>query len=168
MNVAAAYLQDAIRTFESMKKLADKTLEQLDDSQFYVALDPESNSMEILIQHMHGNMLSRWTDFLTTDGEKADRDRDGEFEAGRLDRRELLERWEQGWNTVFAALRALTADDLLRTVYIRGEAHTALQAIQRQVSHYAYHVGQMVFLGKHLKSGDWQTLSIPRRKPESK
>lgn len=161
-NLAAEYLQDVLGTFEGMKKLADKTMAQLDDSQFYEVLDPESNSLEALIKHMHGNMLSRWSDFLTTDGEKPTRKRDGEFESSRFSRTELADLWEQGWDTLFQALRSLTPDDLLRTVFIRGEARTVLQAIQRQISHYGYHVGQIVFLGKHLKGEGWQTLSIAR------
>ncbi|XOK60244.1 DUF1572 family protein [Paenibacillus elgii] len=158
------FLKESISAFESMKKLADGTMSQLEDAHFYETIDPESNSLEILIKHMHGNMISRWTDFLTTDGEKPDRNRDGEFEVSRLPRAELLRLWEEGWERVFQTLRSLTPDDVLRTVYIRGEAHTVLKAIQRQVSHYGYHVGQIVFLGKHLKSDHWQTLSIPRKR----
>ncbi|MFB0845317.1 DUF1572 family protein [Paenibacillus oleatilyticus] len=149
------FLKESISAFESMKKLADGTISQLEDAHFYETIDPESNSLEILIKHMHGNMISRWTDFLTTDGE---------FEVSRLPRAELLRLWEEGWERVFQALRSLTPEDVLRTVYIRGEAHTVLKAIQRQVSHYGYHVGQIVFLGKHLKSEHWQTLSIPRKR----
>ncbi|WP_127488979.1 DUF1572 family protein [Paenibacillus ehimensis] len=158
------FLKESISAFDSMKKLADRTMSQLEDAHFYETIDPESNSLEILIKHMHGNMMSRWTDFLTTDGEKPDRNRDGEFEADRLPRTELLRLWEEGWERVFQTLRSLTPGDVLRTVYIRGEAHTVLKAIQRQVSHYGYHVGQIVFLGKHLKSDRWQTLSIPRKR----
>ncbi|MFE5318963.1 DUF1572 family protein [Paenibacillus sp. NPDC056579] len=161
-SVAAYFLQDTIQTFRSMKKLADRAMEQLEASQFRAAPDPESNSMEIIIKHMHGNMLSRWADFLTSDGEKPTRDRDGEFESGALDREQLLQLWEEGWSALFAALEDLGPDDVLRTVTIRGEAHTVLQAIQRQVSHYGYHVGQMVYLAKHLRSAHWQTLSIAK------
>ncbi|MFD0694768.1 DUF1572 family protein [Paenibacillus sp. GCM10027628] len=160
--VAVVFLQESVSAFESMKKLADRTFTQLQDEHFYLTLDPESNSMEVLIKHMHGNMLSRWTDFLTTDGEKETRDRDGEFEGKRLGRDELVALWEEGWGVLFHALKTLTPDDVLRTIYIRGEGHTVLQAIQRQISHYGYHVGQMVFLGKHLASANWQTLSIAR------
>ncbi|NEW06017.1 DUF1572 domain-containing protein [Paenibacillus sp. SYP-B3998] len=160
--VAEVFLQESIRAFESMKQLADKTLIQLEDEHFHQALDGESNSMEILIKHMHGNMLSRWTDFLTTDGEKEWRNRDGEFESKSFNRQELISLWEEGWQVLFGTLQSLTADDVLSLVMIRGEANTVLQAIQRQVSHYGYHVGQMVFLGKHLASNSWTTLSIPR------
>ncbi|AEI39551.1 DUF1572 family protein [Paenibacillus mucilaginosus] len=155
-------LEESIQAFRSMKALGDRTLAQLEDVQFGEALDPESNSMEVLIRHMHGNMVSRWTDFLTTDGEKPDRDRDGEFEGAGAGREELLALWEAGWAVVFGTLESLQPADLLRTVTIRGEAHTVVKAIQRQVSHYGYHVGQMVFLGKHLRSESWQTLSIAR------
>jgi hypothetical protein len=160
--LADLYLDEVISSFMKMKKQGDRTMAQLDDQQFYAVLDPESNSIEVLIRHMNGNMLSRWTDFLTTDGEKPNRARDEEFEAKRLGREELKKLWEQGWDTLFLALRSLTPDHLLQQVYIRGEAHTVMQAIQRQIAHYSYHVGQIVFLGKHLKSTDWQTLSIAR------
>lgn len=166
-SAAAYFLQDTIQTFRSMKKLADRAMEQLEASQFHAAPDPESNSMEIIIKHMHGNMLSRWTDFLTSDGEKPTRDRDGEFESVALEREQLLQLWEEGWSALLSALDSLGPDDVLRTVTIRGEAHTVLQAIQRQVSHYGYHVGQMVYLAKHLRSAQWQTLSIARGQSRS-
>ena len=160
--VAEVFLQESIRAFENMKKLADKALRKRMMSFFYQTLDEESNSLEVLIKHMHGNMLSRWTDFLTTDGEKESRDRDGEFEGNRLSREELIALWEEGWQVVFATLRSLTSEDVLSLVRIRGENHTVLQAIQRQVSHYGYHVGQIVLLCKHWSSQNWQTLSIAR------
>jgi hypothetical protein len=165
--VAEVFLQESIRAFENMKKLADKTMAQLDDVHFHLTLDAESNSMEILIKHMHGNMISRWKDFLTSDGEKESRNRDGEFESKKLSREELVSLWEEGWNVLFHTLRSLKKSDVLSTIYIRGEAHSVLQAIQRQVSHYGYHVGQMVFLGKHLASDNWQTLSIARGKSQA-
>jgi hypothetical protein len=167
LDFAGEYLQEALLTFESMKKLADNTMDQLDDPHFYVTLDPESNSLEILIKHMHGNMLSRWKDLLTTDGEKPTRDRDGEFEASHYTREQLIHLWETGWSTLFATLQSLTPDNLLQTIYIRGEAHTVMKAIQRQISHYGYHVGQIVFLGKHLKHETWQTLTIARGQSKS-
>ncbi|MCD1260288.1 DUF1572 family protein [Paenibacillus athensensis] len=160
--IGAVFLEDTIQTFRSMKKLADGAMQQLGDAQFFLAPDAESNSLAIIIQHVHGNMLSRWRDFLTTDGEKPDRNRDGEFEPRDLTREELLKLWEEGWSVLFGALEPLGPGDLLRTVTIRGEAHTVIKAIQRQVSHYAYHVGQIVYLGKHLAGEDWQTLSIAR------
>ncbi|MCS7462193.1 DUF1572 domain-containing protein [Paenibacillus doosanensis] len=161
-SVSALFLEESIQAFHSMKKLADRAMAQLGEEQFHVTLDDESNSLEIMILHMHGNMLSRWTDFLTADGEKPSRDRDGEFEAKGLGREKLLELWEEGWCTLFRALEGLTPGDTTRNVTIRGEAHTVVKAIQRQVSHYGYHVGQIVFLSKHLASNHWQTLSIPR------
>jgi len=160
--IGAVFLEDTIQTFKSMKKLADGAMRQLADEQFAVSPDPQSNSLAIIIQHMHGNMLSRWRDFLTTDGEKPDRNRDGEFEPRDLTRDELLALWEAGWRVLFGALEPLTPDDLLRPVTIRGEAHTVIKAIQRQVSHYGYHVGQIVYLGKLLVGNSWQTLSIAR------
>ncbi|GGA01722.1 hypothetical protein GCM10008018_55010 [Paenibacillus marchantiophytorum] len=160
--VAMVFLQESIRAFASMKKLADKALTQAEDAHFYLTLDEESNSLEVLIKHMHGNMLSRWTDFLTTDGEKATRERDSEFEGQGQSRETLLSLWEEGWSVLFSALNTLEVEDVLGIVQIRGEGHTVLQAIQRQVSHYGYHVGQIVLLSKHWASGQWQTLSIAR------
>lgn len=162
VSVNEVFLQESIQAFQSMKKLADKAMEQIEDSQFHHVLDKESNSLEVMILHMHGNMLSRWTDFLTSDGEKPTRDRDGEFEAKGLDRAALMELWEQGWAVLFDTLAHLKPEDMLRHVTIRGEAHTVIKAIQRQISHYGYHVGQIVFLSKHLSSHHWQTLSIAR------
>ncbi len=160
--VADVFLQESIRAFQSMKKLGDKAFAQTNEVFFYQRLDEASNSLEVIIKHMHGNMLSRWTDFLTSDGEKEWRDRDGEFEGDRLSREELLALWEAGWQVLFATLRSLSSEDVLSLVRIRGESHTVLQAIQRQVSHYGYHVGQIVLLCKHWSSQDWQTLSIAR------
>ncbi|OCT14136.1 hypothetical protein A8709_25145 [Paenibacillus pectinilyticus] len=160
--VADVFLQESIRAFQSMKKLADKSFSQTADVHFYETLDKESNSLEVLITHMHGNMLSRWTDFLTSDGEKEWRDRDGEFEAGTRSREDLIALWEAGWQVLLTTLASLTPEEVLSQVRIRGESHTVLQAIQRQVSHYGYHVGQIVMLCKHWSSLDWQTLSIAR------
>lgn len=160
--VADVFLQESIRAFQSMKKLGDQAFAQTSEICFYQTLDEESNSLEVIIKHMHGNMLSRWTDFLTTDGEKEWRDRDSEFEEERHSREELLALWEAGWQVLFVTLQKLTAEDVLSLVKIRGESHTVLQAIQRQVSHYGYHVGQIVLLCKHWANHDWQTLSIAR------
>ena len=137
---------------------------QVTDAQLVQALDSESNSIALIVKHMAGNMRSRWTDFLTTDGEKPDRNRDSEFEAPPATRAALMELWESGWRYVFAALEPLTDADLTRTVYIRAEAHSVMQAINRQVAHYACHVGQIVFLAKHFRSSQWTTLSMPRRR----
>lgn len=160
--VAHVFLQESIRAFENMKKLADQAFAQAADEHFYQILDEESNSLEVLIKHMHGNMLSRWVDFLTSDGEKETRERDKEFESSRCSREELISLWEEGWKALFDALDALTPEDVLRIVRIRGQELTVIQGIQRQVSHYGYHVGQIVFLSKHFASQSWKTLSIAR------
>lgn len=166
--VRADFLAQSIAVFRMYKDLGDKAMAQLasDDELFHV-LDPESNSVAIIVKHLRGNMRSRWTDFLTTDGEKADRHRDEEFISREgVGRGEVLAWWEEGWGHVFAALESLREDDLARTVTIRGEPHTVVQAIQRQIAHYASHVGQIVFLCKHLRSSEWRTLSIPRGRSE--
>jgi hypothetical protein len=159
------YLEDAVQTFRDYKKLADRAFAQTSDEDFFRALDPESNSIAVIVKHMAGNMLSRWTDFLTTDGEKPNRHRDMEFEMlPNTTKADMLAFWERGWQCVFAAIEPLTADDLMTLVKIRGQDHTVLQAINRQISHYANHVGQIVYLAKHFKSGEWQTLSVPRNR----
>jgi hypothetical protein len=161
------YLTDAVIQFRALKGAAEKALAQVDDSQFFTRLDAESNSLALIVKHVAGNLRSRWTDFLTADGEKPDRRRDAEFEDEEGDSREgLMRRWEAGWRTLFDALAPLTGEDLSRTVLIRGEAHTVMQAVNRQLTHYAGHVGQIVFLAKHLARDRWQTLSVPRRKSE--
>ena len=162
--LAEHYIENAVKNFRALKDLADRAARQVDDGEFFRALDPESNSIALVTKHMAGNMRSRWTNFLTTDGEKPDRDRDSEFVHGEEDRAAMLERWEDGWHRLFAALEALTPADLLRTVTIRGEPHTVVEAINRQLTHYGEHVGQIIFLAKHFKSADWQTLSIARNK----
>jgi len=163
--IGVAYLTEVVRVLRQYKTLADRALAHAGPDAVFRALDPESNSIAIILQHMAGNMRSRWTDFLTTDGEKPDRNRDAEFEveAGvTLDR--LRADWEDGWRRLFGALEQLGPDDLLRTITIRGEPLTVLEAIERATAHYTYHVGQIVFLAKHLRSRAWQTLSEPRRK----
>ena len=157
-----AYLTDAVREFRKYRKMADGALGQVPESKWFVRLDPETNSLAVLMKHMSGNMRSRWTDFLTSDGEKPDRNRDGEFEEETDTSASIRARWEEGWGRLFAAIEPLTPADLARTVTIRGEPHTVLQALQRQLTHYAYHVGQIVFLAKHLAGPDWRSLSIPR------
>lgn len=159
------YFDDAISSFKSSKKLADKAIAQLKDEEFFVTLDEEANSVAVIMKHMAGNMFSRWTDFLTSDGEKPDRNRDVEFvikESTTKD--DVVNYWERGWACVFAAIEPLTLEDFEKTVMIRGEEHTIVQAINRQLTHYAYHVGQIVFLAKHFRSRDWSSLSIPRNK----
>jgi hypothetical protein len=162
-DAAAAYLDEARRSLRGHKRLAEGAFAQLSDDEFFRTPDPESNSVAIIVKHMAGNMRSRFTDFLTTDGEKPDRNRDSEFEmTPQATREEMMQAWEDGWKLVFDAIGSLTPADLGRTVYIRGEAHSVLQAINRQVAHYAYHVGQILFLGKHWKGAAWKSLSIPR------
>lgn len=158
-----AYLTDVRIQFEKMKGLAEKAVAQVSDDQLLVRIDDESNSIAVIMRHMAGNLRSRFTEFLSTDGEKPDRNRDGEFELERATRAEILADWESGWNVLSGALAALTPDDLLKDVYIRGERHSVIQALDRQLTHHAYHVGQIVFLAKHLRSRAWQSLSIPRK-----
>jgi hypothetical protein len=162
MNASVEYLRCALKNFRDLKKLGERALEQLTLEEIHVVPGPESNSIAIIVKHLAGNMRSRWTDFSTSDGEKPDRDRDAEFEGGYPSREALMQDWEEGWAAVFAAIESLTPDDLLRTVTIRGEPHSVIAAIQRQISHYAYHVGQMVFFAKQLKKREWKSLSIPR------
>ena len=159
----ARFLAETIAGFRALKDQADRALAQASDEAFVARLDDGSNSLAVLVAHMAGNALSRWTDFLTTDGEKPTRDRDAEFDLDpRLTRADLMQQWEAGWRAVLAAVEPLTPRDLDRTITIRGEAHSVMQAILRQTRHYAYHVGQIVQLAKHYRGADWQTLSIPK------
>ena len=163
----AEYLGEAIRQFHGLKKVADRALAQTASADFFTALDAESNSIALLVKHLAGNMRSRWTEFLTSDGEKPDRRRDSEFAVEPGDTRESLERrWDEGWKLLFATIEPLTAGDFGKTVLIRGKPHSVLRAINLQVAHYAYHVGQLVFLAKHFAGSRWETLSIPRGKSE--
>ncbi|MBD0373259.1 MAG: DUF1572 family protein [Pyrinomonadaceae bacterium] len=162
---ARLFLEEAVKTFRSQKALADRAFAQLRDEDFFVQLDEESNSVAVIIKHLAGNMLSRWTDFLTSDGEKPDRNRDMEFVlTPETTRESILARWEEGWRCAFNAIESLQPEDVGKVVLIRGEEHTVMKAILRQCSHYAYHVGQIVFLAKHLRSGEWKSLSIPRNR----
>ncbi len=164
-SIAAAYLDESFRTLRGYKRMADGAMAQLNDREFFEVIDPESNSVALIVKHIAGNLRSRWTDFLTTDGEKPDRDRDQEFVIAAGDTREhLMQYWERSWETAFNSIRGLKPDDVTRTVYIRREPHTVLQAISRSVAHITYHVGQIVFLAKHLRSTEWKTLSVPRGK----
>lgn len=160
--ISLNYLEDAIRSFRSYKRLAERALEQISDEEFFVQIDEESNSLAVIVKHIAGNQRSRWRDFLTSDGEKPDRDRDTEFELIDETRESLMAFWESGWATLFEALESLSADDLEKTVTIRGEPHTVVEAINRQLTHYPYHIGQIVFLAKHLRASEWNTLSVPR------
>jgi hypothetical protein len=159
------YLADALSAFRAYKKLADKAIEQTKDDELFVKLDDEANSIAIVMKHMAGNMISRWTDFLSSDGEKPDRNRDMEFvmEAA-TSKEDLLAYWERGWKCVFDSIEPLKSDDLERKVLIRGQEHTIVQAINRQLMHYSYHIGQIVFLAKHFRSSEWRSLSIPRNR----
>jgi hypothetical protein len=164
-DIAAHYLEEARRQFRGHKRLAEGAIAQLKDEELFIALDPESNSIAVLIKHLAGNMRSRFTDFLTSDGEKPDRNRDQEFEiTSATTRADVMRWWEKGWAHVLATIEALKPEDVMRTVTVRGEPHTVLQAINRQIAHYAQHTGQIVFLAKHFRSSEWKTLSVPRGK----
>ncbi len=166
MSVSAMhiFLEDAISSFRSHKRLAERALEQVSDAEFFIQIDKESNSIAIIIKHISGNLHSRWRDFLTTDGEKPNRNRDVEFELVGDTRESLMKSWEAGWQTLFDALEPLTPEVLEKTVTIRGEPHRVIEAINRQLTHYSYHIGQIVFLAKHFKAGEWKTLSVPRNR----
>jgi hypothetical protein len=164
-SLAQHYLDDALRTFRDYKKLAESALAQISSEDFFRTLDDESNSIAVNMKHMAGNMLSRWTDFLTTDGEKPERDRDMEFEMlPGTTKDQMLAYWEKGWKGVFDAIGPLQPEDLMRRVTIRGQEHTVVQAINRQLAHYAYHTGQIVYLAKHFRSAEWRSLTVPRNK----
>jgi len=166
-NVAgpAIYLTDVIEQFRKMKKLAEDAIAQVSDDELVAVIDAESNSIAVIMKHIAGNLRSRFTDFLTTDGEKPNRNRDGEFEiAGPPNRAAIVADWESGWSQLFASLESLTTADLIKEVRVRGEALPALAQLNRQMTHHAYHVGQIVFLAKHLRSAQWKNLSIPRRR----
>jgi len=165
LSVTQEYLKDSLAAFRAYKKLTEKALAQVKDEEFFATLDEEANSIAVVMKHMAGNMFSRWTDFLTTDGEKPDRNRDMEFVIGaQTTRADVVAYWERGWQCVFDAVGPLTPEDFEKKVTIRGEEHTIVQAINRQLMHYAYHIGQIVFLAKHFRSSEWKSLSIPRNK----
>jgi hypothetical protein len=166
-DLATHYIDEARRQMRGNKRLAEGAIAQLKDEELFVTLDPEANSIATLVKHLAGNMRSRFTDFLTTDGEKPDRFRDQEFElTPATTRADVMRWWDEGWARVFAVLDSLKPEDVMRTVTIRGEPHTVLQAVNRQIAHYAGHIGQIIFLAKHLRSNEWKTLSIPRGKSE--
>ena len=167
MDLSEHYLDEIRRQFRGHKRMAEDAMAQLKDEDLFVVLDPESNSIAIIAKHLAGNMRSRFTDFLTSDGEKPDRHRDQEFEMdSATSRADLMHTWEQGWNVVFSAIDSVTPQDLMQTVTIRQQPHTVFQALNRQLAHYAYHIGQIVFLAKHFRSANWKTLSVPRGKSE--
>ncbi len=158
------YHNDALQSFRNYKKLAQRAIEQVSDEEFFRTIDAESNSIAIIVKHIAGNLHSRWRDFLTTDGEKPDRNRDTEFEMIADTRESLMQFWETGWQTLFDNIEPLTEEDFSKTINIRGEPHTVVEAINRQLTHYSYHVGQIVLLAKHFKSTDWKTLTVPRNR----
>jgi hypothetical protein len=158
------YVKDSIAIFRQHKRFADRAIEQVTDEQLYAVLDPDANSIAVIMKHVAGNMRSRWTDFLTSDGEKANRNRDTEFEAPPETRAELLAMWEEGWRIFFGALEPLSNADLERKVLIRTEPHSVMQAINRQMAHYSQHVGQIILLAKHFAGANWKTLTIPKKK----
>lgn len=165
MSFEKHFLENSIGVFNNYRALAEKSFAQLnDDKEYHYAPDTESNSVAIIIKHMAGNMISRWTDFLTTDGEKPTRNRDGEFVEGKESKEELINYWNKGWEVFMNTLNALKEEDLMKIVTIRGEGLTVAQALNRQTAHYAYHVGQIVYLAKHIKNKDWTSLSIPKNK----
>ena len=166
MSTDSPVLAAALDEFQKIKKLADKAIEQLSDEQLRIKIDPEANSVAVIMRHMAGNMRSRWVDFLISDGEKPTRLRDQEFEDVTQTRAELTAEWEHGWECLFGALTPLTDADLQRTVIIRGEPHSVYKAMSRQVAHYAGHAYQILFLAKHLLGPAWKTLSIPRGQSE--
>jgi hypothetical protein len=161
-----SYVEDSKAIFRQYKKLAESAMAQVTEEQLTAELDPQSNSIATIVKHLAGNMSSRWTDFLTSDGEKPTRNRDSEFEEPPTTRLEVMALWDSGWGCLFDALDGLSDADLTRTITIRGEAHSVMQAINRQVGHYGYHCGQIVFLAKHLQSANWKCLSVPRRQSE--
>lgn len=164
LEFTTSYVKDSTDILRYYKKLGEQAIAQASDESLTATLDPESNSIAIIVKHLAGNMRSRWTDFLTADGEKPDRNRDAEFESPPQSRAEILALWESAWKIVFESLAPLTDDDFNRTIRIRGERHSVMQAINRQIAHYAYHIGQIVYIAKHFSAGRWTPLSIPRGK----
>jgi hypothetical protein len=164
--LTTSHLRDSIDLFRHYKRLAERAMEQCPDAGLITALDDESNCIAVIVKHMAGNMRSRWMNFLTSDGEKPDRNRDTEFEEPPKTRRELLAMWDEGWKYVFDALECLSDSDCTRTVTIRTEPHSVTQAINRQIAHYSYHIGQIIFLAKHFaaKEGSWTIITIPRKR----
>ena len=164
MQTEAAFLESSIKKFRFQKNLGDKTFAQLEDKDFFFKPSAESNSIAIIVQHMTGNMLSRWTNFLTEDGEKPWREREKEFEDVFETREQVLSAWNKGWDCVLNAMESLKADDLMKTILIRRESMSVIDAVIRQIDHYGHHTGQIVFIGKMIKDSNWQTLSIPKGK----
>lgn len=159
-----SYLESIRKQFEYYKKLGEETFEQVPEEKLFWQMNEESNSIAIIVKHLNGNMLSRWTDFLTSDGEKTWRKRDGEFDNDIINKEELLLKWNEGWTCLFDAINPLTDEDLEKTIYIRNMGHSIYEAINRQLAHYSYHVGQIVFMGKVIQNDEWKSLSIPKGK----
>jgi len=166
MSIGKEFLDTAIRRLKYYKDLGEKAFDQLNDADFHFQPNEESNSIAIIIQHIHGNMMSRWTNFLTEDGEKEWRQRDEEFEIHLLNKQQLIDLWQKGWACFFNALESLSEDDLLKTVHIRNEPLSVIDAINRQLAHYPHHIGQILYIGKIIKNKDWKTLSIPRKQSQ--
>ncbi len=162
MSIKRIFLDSVIKRFKDQKELGDKTFDQLNDQQMHVSPNEASNSIAVIVQHLHGNMLSRWTNFLTEDGEKSWRQRDDEFEVHHFSKEQLIDKWNEGWKVFLNSLESLEEDDLLITITIRNQALTVVDAINRQMTHYSYHVGQIVYLGRWMKDGEWKSLSIPK------
>lgn len=158
------FLESVIKRFKEHKVLGEKTFEQLNDDEMHFQPNEASNSIAVIIQHLHGNMLSRWTNFLTEDGEKEWRNRDDEFEVQQFTRQQLIEKWNEGWNVFLASLQSLTENDLSKTITIRSQPLNVIDAINRQMAHYSYHVGQIVYLGRWIKQNEWISLSVPKNK----
>ncbi len=167
MSIGTEYLRVVRERFIELKGQGEKTFDQLNEDDFHWMSNDDSNSIAILIQHVSGNMVSRWTDFLTTDGEKPNRNRDGEFETKRLSKAQLMDHWQHGWHVFFDALESLHEQDLEKNVHIRGQAHSVIDAIERQMAHYAIHIGQIMFIGKQIKGEQWESLSIPKGKSDA-
>lgn len=160
------FLDSVIKRFKEYKALGEKTFEQLNDEEMHFQPNKASNSIAIIIQHLHGNMLSRWTNFLTEDGEKEWRNRDDEFETHQFSKQQLIEKWNEGWSAVLNSLQSLTKDDLTKTITIRSQPLNVVDAINRQLAHYGYHVGQIVYLGRWLRQEEWKSLSIPKNQSQ--
>ncbi len=165
--MAVNYLDGVIKQYNYYKSLGDKTFEQLNDAQIHYQPNEYSNNIAIIVKHIVGNMLSRWTNFLIEDGEKEWRERDGEFEDSYCDKKEMLVAWEKGWKCLFDAIKPLKVDDLERIIFIRNQRQTVIEAINRQLAHYPYHIGQIVYLGTLIKGDDWKSLSIPKGQSNS-
>jgi len=167
MDATTSYLESVKKQFLYYKMLGEKAMEQLEPNQLFVSTNEDTNSIAVIVKHLTGNMLSRWTDFLTTDGEKETRNRDGEFENDLQTKEQVLTVWNAGWDCFFKALDSLQPEQLSEIIYIRNEGHTVIEAINRQLAHYPYHVGQIVFYAKQLKNSEWNSLSIPKNKSNS-